>query len=298
MTGGTMTRSPIPRRLLSATYMPPNVDVIAEHDDASHHVELHWHDFHKLVYVIGGSGIHLLNGVPHEIRSGIAFLLAPSDFHAWSPSRGGCTLYNVDFLPRALSPYLQAALFDAARQRQGPLVVRDMTALEPIMQSMVREGDRLPRPDAQLSLVCLLQHVLVEFFRRADVVESLAPRGANGLHEGVRWALTYMEEHYRDPLTLKHVAAEARLSPSYFSQLFHEFVGVTFQEHLQTLRARFADSLLRATDMSVTDVCHASGFSDLSHFERAFKGRYGMSPSAWRREARRRDELALQGARA
>ena len=64
------------------------------------------------------------------------------------------------------------------------------------------------------------------------------------------------------------------------------------------LRARFADSLLRATDMSVTDVCHASGFSDLSHFERAFKGRYGMSPSAWRREARRRDELALQGARA
>jgi AraC-like DNA-binding protein len=93
------------------------------------------------------------------------------------------------------------------------------------------------------------------------------------------------------------VADEARLSPNYFSQLFHEFVGITFQEHLQVLRARFAGSLLRATEMSVTDICHASGFRALSHFERAFKAQYGMSPSAWRREVRHSDEIALRGIR-
>lgn len=290
-----MTRPPIPKRLLSSMYMPPNVDVIAEQDEPVNQVDgLHWHDFHKLVCVTSGSGVHVLNGVRHEITPGITFLLAPSDFHAWLPKGDGCVLYNIDFLPRVLAPYLQSALYDAA-VRQAPLVVRDMADLEPIMQAMVTECGRLGRPDAQLAMVCLLQYLLVEFIRRADVTESLGSKTASGMHEGVRWALTYMEQHYRDPLTLKDVAAEARLSPSYFSQLFHEFVGVTFQEHLQMLRSAFAGSLLRATDMSVTDICHASGFSDLSHFERAFKGRFGMSPSAWRRAVRQGEDLALHG---
>ncbi len=291
-----MTRPPIPKRLLSSMYMPPNVDVIAEQDEPVNQVDgLHWHDFHKLVCVMSGSGVHVLNGVSHEITPGVAFLLAPSDFHAWLPNGEGCLLYNIDFMPRVLAPYLQSALYDATRLGRGPLVVRDMADLEPIMQAMVKECGRLARPDAQLAMVCLLQYLLVELIRRADVAESLSSKSASGMHEGVRWALTYMEQHYRDPLTLKDVAAEARLSPSYFSQLFHEFVGVTFQEHLQMLRSGFAGSLLRATDMSVTDICHASGFSDLSHFERAFKGRYGMPPSAWRRAVRQGEDLVLHG---
>lgn len=292
-----MTRPLIPKRLAGATYMPPNVDVIAEHECLPRQAEggLHWHDFHKLVYIAGGSGIHLMNGVPYPITAGTAFLLAPSDFHAWLPGGDGCVVYNILFSPRILSPYLDAALFDAGGPGPVGLVARDMAPLESIMQAMVRESDQIARPDAQLSLSCLLQHVLVEFIRHADAAGSRDSKAVAGLHQGVRWALAYMEQHYRDPLTLRHVADEARLSPNYFSQLFHEFLGVTFQEHLLVLRARFAGSLLRATDMSVTDICHASGFRALSHFERAFKAQYGMSPRAWRRQVRQIDEIALRG---
>src|SRR5215475_138477 len=169
-----MPRVSIPKRLVSTSYMPPNVDVLAEHEGAGGQFEgLHWHDFHKLVYVSGGSGIHMLNGVSHEIRPGVAFLLAPSDFHAWLPGEAGCTLYNILFSTRVLSPYLESALFDAAGLRQGALVATDLGPLEPLMQAMVRESGRLVRPDAQLSLACLLQYLLVEFIRRADAAEAL-----------------------------------------------------------------------------------------------------------------------------
>jgi hypothetical protein len=74
-----MTRPLIPKRLAGAAYMPPNVDVIAEHECLGRQTEgqLHWHDFHKLVYIADGSGIHLMNGVPYAISPGIGFLLAP-----------------------------------------------------------------------------------------------------------------------------------------------------------------------------------------------------------------------------
>jgi AraC-like DNA-binding protein len=292
-----LLRPSIPERLSSTSYMPPNVDVLAEYEKVGGQFEnLHWHDFHKLVYVSGGSGVHMMNGVAHEIRPGVAFLLAPSDFHAWLPGEDGCTLYNVLFSTRVLTPFLESAVFDAAGLRHGALVAPDMTSLEPLMEAMVRESERLVRADAKLSLTCLVQYLLIEFIRGADAGAALCPKRTSGAHDGVRWALTYMEQHYRDPLTLSQVAAEARLSPNYFSQMFHEFTGITFQEHLQALRARFACSLLRATDMSITDVCHACGFRVLSHFERAFKAQFGMSPRAWRRESREADMSASAAA--
>jgi AraC-like DNA-binding protein len=283
----------VPERLIGADYMAPNIDVIVEHEHLPHRAEdLHWHDFHKLVCIIGGSGTHVLNGVPFAIKQGVSFLLTPSDFHAWRPGVDGCDLYNILFSPRTLSQYLDAKLFSGTGLAPGALVARDMDAVEPVLATMLAESER-HSPDARLSLECLLQHVLVEFVRHAATEDALEVRAGSGMHGGVRQALTFMEQHYRDPLTLEMVAGEAHLSPNYFSQVFHELVGVTFQQHLQMLRARFASSLLRATDMAITDVCHSSGFRTLSHFERAFKAHFGLSPSAWRRDLRRNGEQTL-----
>jgi len=280
-----MTTSVVPQRVVGSDYMPVHLDVIVEHEFGKQIDHVHWHDFHKLVYVAGGSGTHLLNGAPLPIERGAAFLLTPSDFHAWRPDGTGCELYNVLFAPRVLSDYLKSSLFGAGRFGQGALVARGMHDLPPLLDRMVRESGH-DRPDARLALESLLQCVLVEFMRYTDVGESLGARAGTSIHEGVRQALAYMEQHYRDPLSLELVAAKAHLSPNYFSQLFHEIVGVTFQEHLQILRVGFARSLLRSTDMSVTDICYSSGFHTLSHFQRTFKGRYGTSPSACRRDVR------------
>ncbi|WP_374701656.1 helix-turn-helix domain-containing protein [Paenibacillus tyrfis] len=45
----------------------------------------------------------------------------------------------------------------------------------------------------------------------------------------------------------------------------------------------FAKSLLAASDLPVTEVCHASGFNTLTHFERSFKKRFGCPPSGLRK---------------
>jgi AraC-like DNA-binding protein len=266
--------------------MPPDVDVLVECEHLPHRVEeLHWHDFHKLVCITGGSGTHVVNGIPFAIKPGVAFLLAPSDFHAWRPGLDGCDLYNILFSPLVLATSFETVLFGGPGAGQRTLVARDLDALEPVLKTMRAESDSAGL-EARLSLEGLLQHVLVEFVRHADVDSSRGAKEGSGMHEGVRHALSFMEQHYRLPLTLAIVANEAHLSANYFSQLFHELVGLTFQEHLQGLRARFGASLLRSTDMSITEVCHASGFRTLSHFERAFKTHHGASPTAWRRALR------------
>jgi AraC-like DNA-binding protein len=84
---------------------------------------------------------------------------------------------------------------------------------------------------------------------------------------------------------LEDASKQARLAPNYFSDVFRRATGISFQHYLQELRISFARSLLRASSLPVTDICYASGFRTLTHFERVFKQKYGLTPRAYRQES-------------
>jgi len=73
------------------------------------------------------------------------------------------------------------------------------------------------------------------------------------------------------------------LSAHYFSECFHKATGYSFQSFLQLQRIQFAKALLRSSTLAVTDICFASGFHSLPHFEKAFKQKIGVSPRDYRK---------------
>lgn len=118
-----------------------------------------------------------------------------------------------------------------------------------------------------------------------DVVESFMSAMFNRLDKGnpyVRRALSYMAEHYSQPLTLEKVAKEVGLSVSYFSALFHQVVGASFREHLCAIRIEESKQLLLSTSYSLTDIAIAVGFADQSYFCKMFKKIVGMTPGKFR----------------
>ena len=62
-------------------------------------------------------------------------------------------------------------------------------------------------------------------------------------------------------------------------------MGVTMRAYLIELRLRRAAELLESGETSVTAACFACGYSSLSHFLRAFRQRYGVSPGQYRRQS-------------
>ncbi len=89
----------------------------------------------------------------------------------------------------------------------------------------------------------------------------------------------------RPDLSITEVALRHRLSPRQVQRLF-EASGLTFSEFL--LRERLGQVYLTLTDpsaldRSIGDIVLACGFGDISHFNRAFRRRYGSSPSEVRR---------------
>jgi AraC-like DNA-binding protein len=92
---------------------------------------------------------------------------------------------------------------------------------------------------------------------------------------------------YAEPVSLADCAAEAGLSPWHLLRAFRTTFGETPKEYLTRLRLERAQHLLAATTSSVTDICFDIGFTSLGTFCTLFRRRFGCSPTAFRRRARR-----------
>lgn len=95
--------------------------------------------------------------------------------------------------------------------------------------------------------------------------------------------LKYLEQHYQEDLSLSSVAERFSLSPGYFSTIFKKKAGHNFVHYLTSLRIREAKRLLLETQMTISEVALAVGYSSASFFIRSFKKTEEISPSEYRK---------------
>jgi AraC-like DNA-binding protein len=92
----------------------------------------------------------------------------------------------------------------------------------------------------------------------------------------------HLASHFSDPeLSLSNVALSLQISPRYVQRLL-EASGTSFTAYVTELRLKHAFMLLTAPDKSDVRICGVAlqaGFSDISHFNRLFRSRFGDTPS-------------------
>ena len=97
----------------------------------------------------------------------------------------------------------------------------------------------------------------------------------------LRRARDLADRHYAEPLDLGTLAAAAGVSRFHFLRSFAATYGRTPSAYLAERRIERAQDLLRATNLTVTEVCMAVGYSSLGSFSDKFRRLVGMSPSAY-----------------
>ena len=84
------------------------------------------------------------------------------------------------------------------------------------------------------------------------------------------------------PLSVKELAAVARLTPNHFTALFHRHTGQVFTEYLSSERLKRAKQYLVDLTLSINEVARLVGYEDPSYFTRWFRQHMGTSPREWR----------------
>ncbi|MDO9536020.1 MAG: AraC family transcriptional regulator [Bacillota bacterium] len=97
-------------------------------------------------------------------------------------------------------------------------------------------------------------------------------------YEIVMKAKAYVNSNLQNPITLDEVAGYVFLSPCYFSRLFSEVSGYTFQDYLTKVRINKAQKLLLENNRSLEEVAYMLGYNDVSYFIKVFKKVVGNTP--------------------
>jgi AraC-like DNA-binding protein len=99
----------------------------------------------------------------------------------------------------------------------------------------------------------------------------------------LRRARDRVDRDYAQPLDLDDLARTAGISKYHFHRLFTATYGVTPAAYLSRRRIERAQDLLRATNLTVTEVCWAVGFSSLGSFSARFRAVVGEGPREFQR---------------
>jgi two-component system response regulator YesN len=99
----------------------------------------------------------------------------------------------------------------------------------------------------------------------------------------IREAMSFIENHYAEKITLEDVAKSLRLNSTYFSVLFKKETGRNFSACLTETRMEKAKEMLRATNFTMEYIAENTGYADTRHFSQIFTKIVGMKPSLYRK---------------
>lgn len=137
--------------------------------------------------------------------------------------------------------------------------------------------ERLSTPDELISIGEIVCDYLKMLYEKA-------PRQQHRYHWLVNALKRHADEDYCTPLTLKELASWYNKNEKYIGRLWKREMGISFHEYCLNLRLAKAVALLCQTDSKVLDVALECGFNNISYFNRAFMKKYGMPPTAYRKQ--------------
>ena len=255
---------------------------------------------HELVYVTEGEGEIVLDGSSHVARADSLFLIRPRVFHSFLSPREPQRLLGVHFdwqlrddsasarIPSG-NALIHAELFRTPRAIEGwdltrrPLLdLRGRPRVRRALEAVVAESRRADDWSPQIA-GALLAAALGIIAREAQLLEEVAAH-ASAPPDAVRRvqrARELLEKTAAPLLSVEAIARAVGWSGDHLRRNCRAILGVSPLEIQNAARLRHAQELLRYGQLSGAQIAERLGWSDASHFARAFRRATGMTPREW-----------------
>lgn len=240
------------------------------------HVQPTW----ELSYVIKGHGMRTMGSQQEHFHTGEVVLVPPDMKHCWafdgeetiecitlqiSPDifSGLATLFpEMESVANIFSEYTEAIRFTGVTLKR----------LQAILKRMENENDAERIVSMLSMLVAIVQS------------EERQPVGRQRTEAEVRLERIkiYISCNYNHDICIDNIANHIGLNRSTLCTFFRQQTGKTLVEAINARRLEVARNLLRRNDMTIQQVCFASGFKDVPYFFRLFKRMEGITPKDYR----------------
>lgn len=237
----------------------------------------HYHDdFHEIVIVEQGAGVHIFNGEPKPLCGGCICFVRNHDRHMYEQTE---QLVLTNVLYRGPEAFRFVAGFQHLLPQECngnyPSHWRINSKVLGQTRQLINEmkKDRLP----------LCVETQAEQEMRFMQLLLLLRRGCSEQQGGDQYdrmhgLLDWLADHFHEEIDWEMLAEQFSLSLRTLHRQLKQQTGSTPQRYLNRLRLLQARHLLRHSEMRITDIAFHCGFGDSNHFSTLFKREFGTSP--------------------
>lgn len=230
----------------------------------------HMHRQVEIFYVLDGAIEITISGQKELLKKGMLSIAFPNmvhETHTPLHSLAVMIIFNHDFLPDFSAEFLTQRpqipfITDLQNSDQVAFLISELS------KSAQKHTDiRIAKGYLYvLSAIILSQITLV---RQSTISTGICQDISN-----------YLNQHFTEEVSVSQLAAALGYSKYHISHIFKNNFGCSYNDYLKRLRSEHAMGLLTHSELSVTEVCFASGFSSLRSFYRAFHEVYGTAPGS------------------
>lgn len=253
------------------------------------YTSLNQRQFWKIMYIVKGHAVMIINNRKYELPAGSAGLIHPSDLTTLALTED-VLLYNVLFQKDAIesevkSLCLKEDFFSIFRQnadnrdpiRHDILHLMDSNrTIYTIIRKMYHEYQSDEVFSRELLKTYLLE--LLYSLARQSFSSSLKSRRAFA----PEYIKSTLQKNFRNPPDIQSLMRKTGLTRNELFRLYKAETGETMGQTVLRFRLGCALDLLKNTDLLVSEICTMAGFTDLSNFYRVFRRTIGRSPGSFR----------------
>ena len=145
----------------------------------------------------------------------------------------------------------------------------------PLFEAIINETAE-QQHNFELVTASLLQQLLFLISRKLFLDKKMVNMSARGID--ISKSLAYLHKNFPNNITVTELAGKIGLSPSRYSSVFKEYMGLSPQQYLINYRLQKAKDLLRHTNLSIKHIASLVGFNDQLYFSKLFKKYEKVSP--------------------
>lgn len=254
--------------------------------DTRSYVSTHWHDAVEIIFLLDGELTVYQQDEKTHMEKNDVILINSGEFHATR-----CQSSNESLLIQIPDRFMQKYIpeFDSLQfvMHSRPTNAVQQTKLDQLRKALRDMQIVLDvKPDGMnLQFYALLFELIYLLYHnyRLEISTSETKYRQKNL-ERLRPVISYVQEHYQEPISIGEIAKVAAFQPEYFCRFFKQQTGMTFQTYLNEFRLAKIYADIVQTDTSIYQILEKHGFTNYKVFRRMFAERFHDTPSHIRRE--------------
>lgn len=251
----------------------------------------HWHDDIELIAVLSGEMQYNVNGEVIVLKENEGIIVNARQLHfGFSGKRKECSFICILLHPLMLCTtfaYERDFVLPVLHNRNATFVKLNKESIwqKEILKDIERMYSIKNEKSAPIKVQTLFLNIWIRIYE--NITHENRSEMQNADLSIIKNMVGFIQQYYAVKISLTDIAASGAVGQSKCCQLFANYIGQTPNVYLTQYRLDKSKKLLKNTDMTITEIAHAVGFSGSSYYAETFRKWYKKSPTEYKNELKK-----------